>query len=347
MVNHVSALRVAVIGAGIAGAACAASLQRSGVRVSVFDKSRGSGGRMATRRLTYADPSGQAVAVEFDHGAPFFTAQHPRFRALARRALSVGCVARWQPRVYADWPAPPLQDGYVGAPTMSALCRHVLAGVTLHLEQTVRRLQRNAEGWQVVVDGGATLGPFDHVMVALPAPQAALLLAGHRDEWADQLAGRLARACWTLMAVTPDMDWPWDAAQFARGPLDWVIRNDRKPGRQAPPGQATWVAHASAAWSAQHLEDDPRAVTQDLRAALAAVLPPGQDPRNWPCTAVHRWRHAVPVAMPDDGAECWWDPALGLGVCGDVAGGGTVESAWRSGDELADTVLAWAEEATF
>ena len=351
MSNSNQPLRVAVIGAGVAGAACAASLQRSGLRVTLFDKSRGLGGRMATRRVQWLDALGATQSAEFDHGAQYFSARHPRFRARMARAQAVGCVAAWQPQVHAAFPAPLVRDGFVAVPSMPALCRHLLTGVSVQLEQTVQRLQRSADGWQVVVAGGATSGPFDQVMLAMPPAQAAALLAGHHDAWADALAAVRMQACWTLMAVTDDTDWPWDAAEIAKGALAWVMRNDRKPGRSAPAGCATWVAHANPEWSNAHLEDDPQAVAEALGAALKALLP-WNAPLQWHHRSVHRWRYAMPADTLADGRECWWDEGLRLGVCGDFlggsGGGGGVEAAWRSGDELADSVAAWleAEEAS-
>jgi renalase len=349
---------VAVVGAGMAGAACAASLQRAGLRVTLFDKSRGVGGRMATRRAQWVDAQGQAQAAEFDHGAQFFSASHPRFRAAMRRAQAAGVVAAWNPLVHAAWPAPLHRAGYVAQPGMPALCRHLLRDLPVHLEHAVQRLQRGPSGWTLVDDQQHTLGPFRHVVLAMPPAQAARLVAGHQDSWADTLAAMPYHACWTLMAVTDEPDWPWDAceptaltaarlgATAPASPLVWVARNDRKPGRSAPAGLATWVAHASPAWSQAHLEAEPQAVQSALRQALAALLPGGAAaPRVWHHSSVQRWRFASPAPKtPASGADCWWDGRLGLGVCGDYFGGNSVEAAWRSGDELADTLLAWFEQ---
>jgi hypothetical protein len=193
---------------------------------------------------------------------------------------------------------------------------------------------------------GQVAGPYDQIVLALPPAQAALLLAGHHDRWADALAAVCMQPCWTLMALTEDVDWPWDAAEPGRGPLAWVARNDRRPGRSAPRGTATWVAQATPAWSAAHLEADPDEVAEQLRDALNALLPgrlaDGQ-PLRWHHSSLHRWRYALPAHGSVDGRECWWDAELGLGVCGDYFNGGNVEAAWRSGDELADTVAAWLE----
>lgn len=340
--------RIAVVGAGIAGAACAASLQQAGVQVTLFDKSRGVGGRMSTRRAAWAGEGGNECTVEFDHGAQAITARQPRFRALLARAEAAGAVAHWQHRVHAEWPAAAVREAWVATPGMPALVRHLARDVPLRLAQAVQRLHRTAEGWQLVLAGGELAGPFDQVMLALPPAQAAVLLAGHHDHWADALAGVNMAPCWTLMAATDDVDWPWDAAEPGRGPLAWVARNDRKPGRSAPRGIATWVAQATPAWSAAHLEADPETVSAALRDALQALLPPrpaGAPPLAWHHVSVHRWRYAVPADRGSlDDRECWWDADQSLGVCGDFFNGGNVEAAWRSGDELADTVAAWLEQ---
>jgi renalase len=327
----------AVVGAGIAGAACAVSLQRAGMQVTVFDKSRGVGGRMSTRRASWTDAHGLEQTAELDHGAQHFTSTHPRFKAVLKRAINVGCVAEWQPQVHATWPGAEPINSFVAVPHMPALTRHLLAGLPMHMGEQVQRLQRGADGWHLVVQGGETVGPFDQVMLALPPSQAATLLAGHHDAWADELSSVVMEPCWTLMAVTQDMDWPWDACEPTTGPLAWVARNDRKPGRTVPTGCASWVAQASAEWTAQHLEDDSAAVLQALTAALTAQLPTGLKV-EWHYSSVHRWRYSAPADTGSD--ECWWDSALGLGVCGDFMGAGNVEAAWRSGDELADTVAA-------
>ena len=342
--------RIAVIGAGVAGAACAAGLLRGGFDVTVFDKSRGVGGRMATRRAQVTAADGAVHAAEFDHGCPQFTVTRPRFRTVVERAEAAGSVARWRQQVYAPFPALQVRDVIVPTPTMPAFCRHLLSGTPLALGRTVTGLQRCVDGWtlQLAGDGaGATAdgqreGPFDQVMLAIPPAQAAALLAAHQPDWADALRAVPMAPCWTLMAVTDELDWPWDAAEPDRGPLAWIGRNDRKPGlsgHAAAPSRVQWVAHATPEWTLAHLEDDPADVADALTAALGPLLTGGPAP-HWHHTGVHRWRYAQLAEPAPGGADCWLDIDAGLGVCGDSFGDGTVEAAWCSGDELADAVAA-------
>ena len=344
-----SPVRVAVIGSGLAGAACAAGLRSAGAQVTLFEKSRNVGGRMATRRAGWVSADGAEQSVTFDHGAQCFTPVRPRFKAVMARAVKAGSAIAWRPRLHAAWPVA-AGPCLVATPTMPALCSHLMAGATVHLNLTVRRLQRAADGaWYVATDGAPLAGPFHHVALAIPPAQAAVLLAGHHDRWADALMAKRMDPCWTLMVVTDEVDWPWDAAEPARGPLAWVLRNDRVPGRTAPSGSAVWTAHATAEWSAAHLEDDAQAVSTELQSALRAQLPrtrPDGQPIRVHHATVHRWRFAGPAFDCDDSFdsdESWWDEPLGLGVCGDFLEGGGVEAAWHSGDELADCMAASIE----
>ena len=74
----------AVIGAGMAGITCARTLVQAGHRVTVFEKSRGTSGRMATRDSAFGS---------FDHGAQYFTARDERF--LAALATTPKLAKRW------------------------------------------------------------------------------------------------------------------------------------------------------------------------------------------------------------------------------------------------------------
>lgn len=339
MIDYTEPPRIAVIGAGVAGAACACALLRAGFDVTVFDKSRGVGGRMATRRAPWDEVAGRACSTGFDHGCPYFTATRPRFQVVVDRAIALGCVAKWRPRLYATFPAATRRQVVVPTPDMPAFCRHLLSGVPLRLGHAVTGLQRCPEGWLLHLTGGRLEGPFEQVVLAIPSAQAAILLTGHRNDWAGTLAAVRMSPRWTLMAVTDDLDWPWDAAEVERGELAWIARNDRKPGRNAASGRVQWVAHATPAWSISHLEDEPADVSRALRAALEKLLAGGRRV-NWHYTDVHRWRYAQ-IEQPASGAvDYWWSIGLGLGVCGDSFGDGSVEAAWSSGDELADALAA-------
>ena len=131
-----SAPRVAVIGAGMAGVSCAEQLQQRGVTVTLFEKSRGLGGRLATRRSEHG--------VAFDHGAQYITAHTPAFAQWLNRLHEAGTVAVWQPRRDATKAA--AHPWQVGTPAMSALLKPLAAALDLRTRHTIDTLHRNGDG---------------------------------------------------------------------------------------------------------------------------------------------------------------------------------------------------------
>jgi len=79
-----------VIGASWAGLVAAHALAGAGHEVVVLEKSRGPGGRSATRRRDGA---------RFDHGAQYFTARSAAFGRCIQQWRDAGLVQRWRPRL--------------------------------------------------------------------------------------------------------------------------------------------------------------------------------------------------------------------------------------------------------
>jgi len=326
---------VAVVGAGLAGSRCAASLREAGCAVVVIDKSRGPGGRLATRRAQWLGDDGRTHAVAWDHGAPGVDADAPDLVAWLQAQALAGRARCWQPRL-AGGGLGALR--WMGLPTQPALCHALLGDVPVQWQHTVQALRRGPEGWTLDTELGP-LGPFAAVVLALPPAQAAPLLAPHRDDWARAASLVPMQPCWTLMGVSDTVL----AADGAEAPLpDWWLPQagplERLTHQPTEAGASAWVAHASPAWSREHLEAPADAVREALQAAVAALL--GQA-LHWHTALVHRWRYARPMLTPRSvAAPSRWDARLGLGQCGDHLAGTGADAAWRSGSALAQRMLA-------
>lgn len=321
--------RIAVVGAGMAGLACARALIAAGHDVRVFDKGRGVGGRIATRR---------ADGASFNHGAQHATARDPGFAALIDEMRAAGVVAPWLAATGAGEPR------WVGVPGMSALPRAMtVPDVSLH--RHVAFLHRGDDGWMlrhmdataakpgtVSDQGGDLAGPFDGVALALPGPQAAPLLAAIAHPFADAAAGISYAPCWAVMAAFAAAVPGPDTMRAAADSLGWAARESSRPGSPACPLDA-WTLHATGAWSREHLEDNASAVRATLLADFAARTGDTAAPVS---VAAHRWRYAlVERAL---GQPCLWDATLRLGACGDWCLEGRVEAAFRSGVALAEAI---------
>lgn len=252
--------------------------------------------------------------------------------------------------VMAPWPAARrgADQAWAGIPGMSALpgaMAESLAqmGVVLHTERHVAWLHSDnsirhlpaaeARPGSTSETGGERSAAFDVVLLALPAPQAAPLLATLRHDFAARLTDVVIAPCWAVMAsFDPRIESP-DVIRPESGPLAWIARNAGRPGQPAAPD--TWVLHAGAAWSRAHLEDEADVVCAALLAAFQAETGATALPAT---LAAHRWRYAL-VETPL-GEACLWDPRAQLGVCGDWCIGPRVEAAFLSGEALAQSVMA-------
>lgn len=303
-------MKVAIVGAGLAGLACAAVLEEAGIAVSLFDKGKRPGGRLST--LTLGDR-------QWDFGAQYFLARDSRFAAQAARWKRRGVAERW-------WNGP--SGALVGVPGMSALVEAECGGRDVQFNALVQRIERTAGAWRLV-GPGLDAGGFEALVVAVPAEQAAALLSLHDLVLAREAAAVRSAPCWTAMIgfEKPLGNIPAYLREFP--PIAWAARGSAKPGR---PGGETWVVEADPQWSRQHLEK----AADEVAAELFQALDHGVGPLPAPAfLKAHRWRFARPAVehelMP-------WNPAIRLGACGDWCGAPTIEAAWLSGHRLGRAV---------
>lgn len=268
---------------------------------------------MSTQRL--ATRRGEA---SFDHGAQYFTARDPAFLRVVRTWSDLGIATRW-PAASAD--------AWVGVPGMNAIVTHMASAHGVEWGQHVTSVTRKNDAWWLMGKSGE-IGPFDAIILAIPAEQAAAILSLH-----DFAMGRIAlvarsQPCWTgMFAFEGPLDGMSPIIRDA-GEIAWAARNNAKPGRSGP---EAWVVQANASWSQTWLEAPQERISEMLHAALAKAAD-----REIPkpiASMSHRWRFAL-SAGTGDGAL--WNPDIALGVCGDWLLGPRVECAWLSGRMLAE-----------
>ena len=336
--------RVAIVGAGMAGVACARTLAQAGLDVAVFEKGSSVSGRMATRESPFGT---------FDHGAQYFTVRDARF-AQALETVP-GLCKPWSANTVrvlyehgrvAAASLPAKDSHWVPRPAMSALVSRWAQPLSeqIHLQTRVTRIERypmNHQRWQLRTEGAddaqQVFCGFDAVLLATPAPQAHdLLVSSHiAAEVSQPMKGVQMAPCWTLVLAFPNAMQPgmsslgpqWNAARSTHHRMAWLARESSKPGRKSI---ERWTVQASAAWSQEHLDDDNARVEAKLLKAFAEVTGIRAQPAF---TQTHRWRYAK--TMQPLGASHLWDAKAGIGACGDWCIGHRVEDAFISGLELA------------
>ncbi len=315
--------RIAIIGAGMAGLTCAQQLAERGFRPTVFEKSRGLGGRLATRR------AGDGIA--FDHGAQYVTARSAAFRQALRVAEDAGAAAEWRPRP-GGGPAATQDTWYVGAPAMNALVKPLAEGIDVRLRSEVSAVRREKDAWQVFGPTGEDGERFDVVVCTAPAPQAGRLLASE-PAVAAALAEVEIAPCWALMLrFAAAVEASFDVRRFEAEDIAWIARNGSKPGRE--PGPECWVVHAGSEWSRRHLELE----RDQVAGVMVEMLPEafGEPLPDIETAQAHRWRFARTTAPLGAPFLSFAESTLFLG--GDWCLGARVECAFESGRAIANAI---------
>ncbi|MHA4976332.1 NAD(P)/FAD-dependent oxidoreductase [Pseudomonas extremorientalis] len=320
---------IAIIGTGIAGLSAARALRDAGHAVQLFDKSRGSGGRMSSKR---------SDAGSLDMGAQYFTARDRRFVNEVQRWQSNGWAEQWKPQLYNFksgqlTPSPDEQIRWVGTPRMSAITRALLDDLPVEFGCRITEVFQGKHHWNLLDADSENHGPFSHVIIATPAPQATALLAA-APKLASAAAGVKMDPTWAIaLAFDKPLDTPMEGCFVQDSPLDWLARNRSKPGRDTT--LDTWVLHATSAWSKAHLDLPKEAVIEHLHGAFAELLHSAMPAPSF--RLAHRWLYARPSSSHEFGVLA--DADLGLYVCGDWCLSGRVEGAWLSGQEAARRLI--------
>jgi predicted NAD/FAD-dependent oxidoreductase len=329
-------MRAAVIGAGLAGAAAARALKSGGAEVVVFDKGRGPGGRLSTRRARTS-----IGEVSFDHGAQYVTARTDSFHRFLSDAVAAGAACIWDAHLVSmdrGGNAHPLRpaERFIGTPGMSALVKFALADLDARFSRPAAKITGGAGAWRVHFEDGTTEGPFDRVALTLPPEQLIEFLARSDGDFATIIAAARRAAiapCWTVLAVLGEpFDHGFDGAKVYGGAIRWMARMAARAPGAASTAEAV-VIQASPDWSAAFLEEDKASIARQLceeaYVRFAMPVPVWSD--------AHRWRYAMvteaagtPYALAQSGTA---------GAAGDWRLGAKAEAAWTSGEALGQALV--------
>ncbi|MEV6518280.1 FAD-dependent oxidoreductase [Micromonospora chalcea] len=309
---------VVVVGAGIAGVACATELARAGIPVRLRERARVTGGRMASKRF-----DGRPA----DLGAAYFTVDDPDFADVVDRWRAAGLAREWTDTLVAYGPRGREQVSgpmrWAAPRGLRSLVEH-LAG---DLPVTHNRLVMSVEPGPRV-DGAEA----EAVVLAMPGPQAALLLDPALAEATRAVAAQRWSSALSGVLHFPARRWADFRGAFVNDhPVLSLVCDD---GDRRGDGAPVLVAHTTAGFAAGHLLQPTgarEAVEQAVRDLLGLPEPALS-------THVHRWTYATPAARAD-GATFHLDDD-GIGLAGDAFGRPRVQTAWRSGRDLGRALAA-------
>lgn len=306
-----------VLGAGLAGLTAATLLQNQGWKVTVLDKGRGVGGRMATRRI---GAGGRA-----DHGAQFFSTKSPEWQTWNSQFLQVGTTQMWFER--AGTPRFVVSDG------MSALPKKLAEGLPIHTGNRALRLEKKGSQYAVLTESGEIF-TADHVVITFPAPQALEFLQASEVGLVHQqmLAGISYAPCFTVMAVLDRVSSvPSPGGVSPDSPvIGWIADNFMKGISPIP----TLTIQTTSDFAKKHLEGS----LEELKEIILEASAPWIGDRQVLESSIHRWRYSLAEKKHSD--SFFHHATLpGLYLGGDGFGEGHVEAAFLSGYRIAEALI--------
>jgi hypothetical protein len=333
--SEVTACDVLIVGAGIAGLTAAKHLRAAGRNVLVLEKSRGLGGRAATRRWD---------GMPVDHGAQFFTARSPAFKEQVQDWLDRGVCFEWARglhRATEQGPKPPDSDNfprYACREGMNSLGRDLARpDPSFVLRETkVTSIHGQAQTWKVHTEDGRIFQARALVMTP-PPPQSAALLTNAAPDAANMLRAMTMTPCLALTVRYKRRGFSWKGIQAPEHPVVSWIGHDTSKRPELHPDATVLVIHASPQFSANNFEGEESAIAARLLQSASKIT--DADLSAPAALFLQRWRYALGSESNGKAAHHFSSGAP-LVLVGDAIAGGKIEGAWLSGQAAAQALLA-------
>ena len=315
---------VIVLGGGISGCVCAYQLVHSGYSVTLVEKGRGVGGRMASRRMGDA---------KIDHGAQFFTARDPRLKSFISDWKKEGIVSPWYDSI-AGRPDVPAGTRYRGSEGMTSPAKFLARSFNVEKSFFVEKVVRSDQ-WSVVERMGQNrVLEADHLVVTFPGPQVVELF--DRSDFSldaeamDRLKAIRYTRCIALLGLLagPSLLESPGTVTHPVAEVDWVSDNQIKGISEQP----ACTVHASDEFSQKHWDSPDDVRGPFLKKVAEETL--GTKVTDWNC---HRWGFAKPLVT--FGADYFHSAEQSVTLAGDGFGGERIESAFLSGWEAAERIV--------
>ena len=351
-------MRIAIIGAGMAGLAAGRALRARfpDWSITIYEKSRGVGGRVATRRR---------AGFTFDHGAQCIKSPTPAVERLITHELNADMLRQIALPTWTFDAANTIAEGdaaqnaaqnYTYTDGNNRLGKLLADGLDVQREVRVAALRATGDDGRGTMDGGrwalldlagATIGEADMVLLTPPAPQIAeLLTASDLDADAAALIAALGtaryRRCISLaLAYDRLIARPFYALVNSdrAHPISWLALEHAKGAERCPPGHSLLIAQMAPQWSVDHYETPLEELTPLIADLTSALLGDELGAPLW--ADLQRWRYALPDAAADFDALNRLGAPHGLFFAGDyVDTKGRVHLAIERGWQVAALIAA-------
>jgi renalase len=314
--------KIAIIGAGFSGLVLANELKTNrNFEITFFEKSRGIGGRMATR---YNEK------WEFDHGTPFFEAKNSQFVNFLQPLIQSDIIAKWRPKITNNSMIHINDDieYYIGTPKINSLPKALSNGFNIQFETKITKMERQENKWHLTDDQSRKYGGFDFIITSTPPAQTYDILPDSCS-YKGTLPTYEMLPQFVCLFGFDELKTNFDIMQVQNSKIETIVLNHTKNGRSSKPSV---VVYSSVKWSEENVNMDKNEVGRELLSELEHLL--NTTPQM---IQTHRWLYSRPKAKSD--LLTLVDHNLNIFSCGDWLSTGTIEGAFLSGIKTINHIL--------
>jgi predicted NAD/FAD-dependent oxidoreductase len=341
-------MELAIIGAGVAGLAAARRLREilPDLQITLYEKSRGLGGRAATRRRD---------GFTFDHGAQCFKTPSAALEQFIRAELDAQDLFDITKPVWVFDQANTIAEGdplqnaeakwcYRGG--MNTLGKLLGSGLQVRREVRIGSIHQQAQGWNLFDERGNTVGHADLLLFTAPGPQSADILAASQFSSASdrqaQLINTLQQATYRrCLSFAFGYDQIVHRPYYAlintdrQHPIAWLALEHTKGEQRCPAGHSLLIAQMSPHFSSTSWDAPIEQIGPQVNQLVGDLLAEDLGPPLW--ADRQGWRYALPDGKAS--AAELDTPKLGLFFAGDYSAGlgrvhVAIEEGWRAADAI-------------
>ena len=295
-----------IVGAGLTGLNLGRKLKSldPNLKISILEKSKSCGGRMATRRINDS---------KYDHGAQF----------IKNKDISQELIQFWQQEnILQKFPTQTF-SAFCGIGGMTQLAKKIAENLEISFNRKVTSISKNQVGWQIIDEVGEIV-TTKQIVLTCPLPQSLDLLKASKIDFDFHLSNiHYAKALVYLVefetALDPKMNYQEN--------FDQDIFSICSQGEKGISSKSHYTVTMSENWSEEHFsksDENLLKISQDL---LSAKL----NSRKILNSQIKKWKYSHPQKIWE---KLYYSPEFGIYLAGDAFGGPSLTGALKSSNEL-------------